>query len=131
MEQLTERERNYDKSAVAKEDIAHSECILTDFGSDVLTKLAAYEDLEEEGKMIKLQCKIGDTIWDNDYGYPCAYAIKAISLGMCGDYIEDPISDSEIIYYFSNSNGTITGSFPSYAIGKSVFLTKEEAERNL
>ena len=129
MERLTEKERNYDKSAMAKEDIAYSECILTDFGSDVLTKLN-YEDLEED-KMIKLQCKIGDVIWDNDYGYPCAYTIKAISLGMCGDYIEDPISDSEVMYYFSNLSGSITGSFPDYAIGKSVFLTREEAERNL
>ena len=131
MERLTERERNYDGSAVFKEDIARSECILTDFGSDALTKLADYEDLEEEGKMVKLQCKIGDTIWDNDYGSPCAYTIKAISLGMCGDYVEDPISDSEVMYYFSNLSGSITGSFPDYAIGKSVFLTREEAERNL
>ena len=47
MERLTERERNYDGSAVSKEDIVCSECILTDFGSDALTKLADYEDLEE------------------------------------------------------------------------------------
>lgn len=26
-------------------------------------KLAEYEDLEEQGRLIKLPCKVGDTVW--------------------------------------------------------------------
>ena len=45
-----------------------------DFGSaNVLGKLAEYEDLEEQGLLLKLICKVGNVIWDNDYGKPCAY----------------------------------------------------------
>lgn len=31
--------------------------------SDALEKLAEYEDLEEQGRLIKLPCKIGDDVW--------------------------------------------------------------------
>ena len=31
-------------------------------------KLKDYEDLEEQGLLLKLPCKVGDTVWDNDYG---------------------------------------------------------------
>lgn len=30
---------------------------------DVLRKLAEYEDLEEQGKLLKLFCVRGDTVW--------------------------------------------------------------------
>lgn len=29
----------------------------------ILEKLAEYEDLEEQGRLIKLPCKVGDTVW--------------------------------------------------------------------
>ena len=31
--------------------------------SDVLKKLADYEDLEEQGRLIKLPCKVGDIVY--------------------------------------------------------------------
>ena len=31
---------------------------------DILNKLRFYEDLEEQGKLIKLPCKIGDTVYN-------------------------------------------------------------------
>lgn len=31
--------------------------------SDALKKLADYEDLEEQGRLIKLPCKVGDTVY--------------------------------------------------------------------
>ena len=30
--------------------------------------LKKYEDLEEQDRLIKLPCKVGDTVWDNDCG---------------------------------------------------------------
>ena len=94
----------------------------------VLKKLAAYEDLEEQGLLVRLPCKVGDTVWDNDFGHPESYEIKAFSYGYCDSYVEPDIED-EIIFYYENYPGSITGAFPMSEIGKTVFLTREEAEK--
>ena len=93
----------------------------------VLKKLCDYEDLEEQGLLMRLPVKIGDMIWDNDFGHPVSYEIKAFSYGFCDSYVEPNIED-EIIFYYENYNGSITGAFPMSEIGKTVFLTREEAE---
>ena len=98
---------------------------------NVLQKLADYEDLEEQGRLIKLPCKVGDTVWDNDFGRPCAYTITAFSFGECEEYICEPVTTKEVVFYYENSSGSITGSFAESAIGKSVFLNKSEAEAKL
>ena len=98
---------------------------------DVIDKLAQYEDSEEQGRLIKLPCKIGDTVWDNDYGNPCAYTITGFSVGTGEDYIDEPVSSKEVVYYYSNCSGTITGSFAVSEIGKTVFFTQVEAEQKL
>lgn len=97
----------------------------------ILTKLGDYEDLEEQGRLIKLPCKVGDTVWDNDYGRPCAYTITAFSFGECEEYICEPVTKKETVFYYANSSGSITGSFAESEIGKSVFLNKSEAEAKL
>lgn len=98
---------------------------------NVLQKLAYYEDLEEQGRLIKLPCKVGDTVWDNDCGRPCAYTITAFSFGECEEYICEPVTTKEVVFYYTNSSGSITGSFAESEIGKSVFLNKSEAEAKL
>ena len=98
---------------------------------DVIDKLAQYETLEEQGLLLRLPCKIGDTIWDNDYGKPCAYTITGFSFGTGEDYIDEPVSLREVVCYYSNYSGSITGSFAVSEIGKTVFLTKAEAEQKL
>lgn len=94
-------------------------------------KLAEYEDLEEQGRLVKLPCKVGDTVWDNDCGRPCAYTITAFSFGECEEYICEPVTTKEVVFYYANSSGSITGSFAEREIGKSVFLNKSEAEAKL
>nr|DAG47058.1 MAG TPA: hypothetical protein [Caudoviricetes sp.] len=128
MERLTERERNVDNTGVAKEEIADG--LLMPFAEKVLTKLADYEDAEEQGLLVRLPCKVGDTVWDNDFGHPVSYEINAFSYGYCDSYVEPNIED-EIIFYYENYNGSITGAFPMSEIGKSVFLTRDEAEKKL
>jgi hypothetical protein len=125
MERLTERERNVDGTGVAKEEITDG--LLKPFADKILTKLADYEDLEEQGLLVRLPVKIGDMIWDNDFGHPVSYEIKAFSYGFCDSYVKPNIED-EIIFYYENYNGSITGAFPMSEIGKTVFLTREEAE---
>lgn len=96
--------------------------------ADLREKLKDYEDLEEQGRLIKLPCKVGDTVWDIDFGFPTPCYISAFSLGECEDYIYDPISGKEIVFYHY---GRFTGSFLMSEIGKTVFLTKSEAESKL
>lgn len=128
MERLTERERNVDGTGIAKEEITDGS--LKPFADKILTKLAVYEDLEEQGLLVRLPCKVGDMVWDNDFGYPESYEIKAFSYGYCDSYVEPDIED-EIIFYYENYTGSITGAFPMSEIGKTVFLTREEAEKKL
>lgn len=97
----------------------------------ILEKLAEYEDLEEQGRLVKLPCKVGDTVWDNDCGRPCAYTITAFSFGECEEYICEPVTTKEVVFYYANSSGSITGSFAESEIGKSVFLNQSEAEEKL
>ena len=92
-------------------------------------KLKEYEDLEEQGLILK--CKAGDTVWDNDYGKPCPYTVTGFSFGTGEGYIDEPVSLKEVVYYYSNYSGSITGSFAVSELGKSVFLTQAEAEKRL
>lgn len=97
----------------------------------VYRKLKDYEELEEHGRLIKLPCKVGDTVWNNDDGIPCAYTITAFSFGECEEYICEPVTTKEVVFYYAKSSGSITGSFAESAIGESVFLNKSEAEAKL
>ena len=97
----------------------------------VYKKLAEYEDLEEKGLLLRLPCKVGDIVWDNDFGKPCTYTITGFSFGTGEDYIDEPVSEKEVVYYYSNYSGSITGSFAVSELGNTVFLTQAEAEQNL
>ena len=58
MERLTEWIDDGDRQAIPKTDIrnnGHNKCC---------NKLAEYEDLEEQGLLVRLPCKVGDTMYD-------------------------------------------------------------------
>ena len=123
MERLTERNnKRYSGKYKAKDNVWTADCI---------EKLGEYEDLEDNSLILRLPCKVGDKIWDNDFGKPCAYTITGFSFGTGGDYIDEPVSEKEVVYYYSNSSGSIIGSFVVSEIGKTVFLTQAEAEQKL
>lgn len=133
MERLTNREYGENSCAVYTSycDACHNSDCHCELVEDMVKKLADYEDLEEQGRLIKLLCKVGDTVWDNDCGRPCAYTITAFSFGECEEYICEPVTTKEVVFYYENSSGSITGSFAESEIGKSVFLNKSEAEAKL
>lgn len=81
----------------------------------ILEKLADYEDLEEQGRLIKLPCKVGDTV--------CVIVRKNISV----QKIQRATIDSEMKIEFC----TKRRGFALFDIGKTVFLTKSEAEAKL
>ena len=98
--------------------------------AEYLEELKSFKKAEEQGLLVRLPIKIGSTVWDNDFGYPESYEIKAFSYGYCDSYVEPDIED-QIIFYYENYNGSITGAFPISELGKTVFLTREEAEKKL
>lgn len=91
-------------------------------------ELKKYEDLEEQGKLLKLPCAAGDTVWDIDFGRPCSYEVTGFSFGSLNDDDWEEKVLEQVMVYYTNSSGSITGTFAASEIGKTVFLTKESAE---
>lgn len=75
-------------------------------------KLAEYEDLEEQGKMLKLPCKVGDTVYT-----ACSWGIET---GIVGGI--EIISD---MIFINNVSGQMIGE------ANNIFLTRQEAEDKL
>lgn len=112
MDRLTEWKD--DKKLLAKTKF------IGDFGSaNVLGRLAEYEDLEEQGLLLRLPCKVGTSVYmvAQDCGGDALYCRRGDCEG-CPD-----------LYEFVEEN-----KFEAYMcddIGKTVFLTKAEAEQKL
>lgn len=84
----------------------------------VLDKLCEYEDLEEDGRLIRLPCKVGDKVWIiyHDFIYESSVS---------GFFIEN----NQVIVEF-NCIRPITATYATN-FGKTIFLSYEEAERSL
>lgn len=112
MERLTERERNVDGTGVAKEEITDG--LLKPFADKILTKLAVYEDLEEQGLLVRLPCPIGTTVWDI-YGMGIRKnVVSGIEYGKDGRW-----------FLWANEDEWLG------ELNVVVFLTREEAENKL
>lgn len=97
----------------------------------VYRKLKEYEDLEEQDRLIKLPCKVGDTVWqimvvgvqskNIQYGIFKAVVTK-ISVDYQMNFLLSTITEDEERY-----RNEVT----STAIGETMFFTKSEAEAKL
>lgn len=135
MERLTERERNVDGTGVAKEEITDG--LLKPFADKILTKLAVYEDLEEQGLLVRLPCKVGDTVWVvtspiNVFGYDeydgdAEYEVYESFLSSVSYYA----SGEQFRIYAKVTNSFIAAYFRKCDFGESIFLTREDAEKKL
>ena len=88
-----------------------------------IQKLAEYEDLEEQGLLLRLSCKIGDTIWyvdNDDDDYPIKLEIDTISR-----------NDNNDIWYYAYDDVYCKFGFIDSDFGKTVFPTQAEAEQKL
>ena len=90
----------------------------------ICQRLKLYEDLEEQGLLLRLPCKIGSTLYQ-----PISNRINEYkAIGLCFD-----ITRNEFIYEVAYQIGLewykTTCDFD--CINKTVFLTKEEAEKKL
>lgn len=89
-----------------------------------MEKLADYEDAEEQGRYVKLPCKVRDVVYVKMASYCKTHYVEAevrdfvhfISCGFC------VVVTSK---YFYKEN------IPFSEFGKTIFLTKEKAEAKL
>lgn len=87
---------------------------------DSANKLAEYEDLEEQGLLIKLPCKVGDMVWFNTYKH-------GEDVGLQPHKVEEV----RVRFLMERDYADPYTEIPDYDFGKTVFLTKEEAEAKL
>ena len=91
----------------------------------VLKKLCDYEDLEEHGLLVRLPCKVGDTVYVPTRNFISELRITMASINSRGKlYFSWVLDDDRGIY--PNLDG-----FSGYELGKTVFLTREEAVKKL
>ena len=88
----------------------------------VLEKLATYEDLEEQGLLVRLPCKVGDMVYVPTRNFISELRIVMISVDMHGTYFRWMLNSG----IYPNLDG-----FSGNKLGKTVFLTREEAEKKL
>ena len=95
--------------------------------------LREYEQLEEQGLLLKLPCKVGDTVWVIDTIYECKYDYDCPKempyLYACEVYEEK--TECEYEYTEQVVRPKIFKMDMLNNFGKTVFLTKEEAEQEL
>lgn len=94
----------------------------------LIDKLAYYEDLEEQGRLIKLPCKVGDKIFLDFTGFG-----KDIDKFTVKDFHLDCFEDGETTLFcdYESNDRTFSGQIDVMEFGKTVFLTKSEAEAKL
>lgn len=159
MERLTIRSKNSDMVWFkdAENGNAHLEpCEMTAHHNRMaLDKLATYEDAEEQGLLLRLPCKVGDTVYvdstilpiedmecyeDIENKIPSYFSGRVVSfrfakrnwmkIAVKTKWLREWIDDEtgpESDYIECEKNFTILLSM----IGKTVFLTKSEAEAKL
>ncbi len=101
--------------------------------AELRAKLKKYEDAEESGLLVRLPCKVGDTVWTNlawsgwyfrETDKP--YKARVVFIGINGAD-ERGGGCFNVIY----DKGEHMMQFDFSEIGKTVFLTREEAEAAL
>lgn len=88
----------------------------------IIERLAEYEDLEEQGLLLRLPCKVGDIVYSITRDFISEYTICSIEVYNDGFFFCWKCEKGIYI----NVRG-----FTNYQIGKDVFLTQAEAERKL
>lgn len=87
-----------------------------------LKELKSYKEAEEQGLLVRLPCKVGDTVYVPTRNFISEFRIIMISVDMHGTYFRWMLNSG----IYPNLDG-----FSGNKLGKTVFLTREEAEKKL
>ena len=117
---LKSRLAAYEDTGVEPEDIkvheaAYNECLTRTYGP-FKQKISQWLQAEQDGRLVVLPCKVGDHVW--------ADGREAIVVWFFGYKTERYLHAQ----FLDNAEYT---DIPFYEIGKTVFLTREEAEAAL
>ena len=93
---------------------------------DVIDKLAEYEGLEEQGRLVKLPCKVGDVVY-----YVCDNRVMSSEVLSVKYHAEAENHGVFIRERLAVDFEGIPAEIDFNTIGKTVFLTKSEAEQKL
>lgn len=107
-----------DRQAIPRPDIrnnGYSKCC---------NKLADYEDLEEQGLLVRLPCKVGDIVYVPTRNFISELRITLVSVDT---------SDGAMYFSWMLNAGIYPNldGFSGYELGKTIFLTRKEAEKKL
>ena len=133
MERLTEKYRNDNGTAISKESLINQRTNgINDYCSRIITKLADYEDAEEQGLLLRLPCKPKSEVFLICSRYTrCSFEDVPFEESSCIGCENDCDSHKEI-YIHRNSSVDVEWIVRNLnKFGKTVFLTKEEAEVKL
>lgn len=121
---LQDRVADYEDTGLTPEHVVNAKTIIESAFADDTSKAERIRKLvaaDDEGRVVVLPCKVGDTVFarlDNKSKYVCVCKVKQIVVGNIGFVTFAPIGAPEREYDVS-----LRG------FGKTVFLTREEAEK--
>lgn len=136
MERLTERtalgilvKENYEKKSLKtlyscygeNPNPYYSNC---EEGYCAMEKLADYEDLDEQGRLIKLPCKVGDTVYAIGFNNNKPIIYESVVLSIL-------ITEKEIAFNVKVDEFGINSKLKQSMFDKTVFLAKSAAEAKL
>lgn len=90
----------------------------------VYRKLKDYEDLEEQGRLIKLPCKVGDTVYAIGFNNNKPIIYESVVLSIL-------ITEKEIAFNVKVDEFGINSKLKQSMFDKTVFLAKSAAEAKL
>lgn len=129
MERLTEKDQ-YSQDYKIQAKNLNSHCVAIDakgymtYYGQHIDKLAEYENLEEQGRLIKLPCKVGDTVYAIGFNNNKPIIYESVVLRIL-------ITEKEIVFNVKVDEFEINSQLKQSMFGKTVFLTQSEAEQKL
>ena len=91
--------------------------------NEIFDRLQEYEVAEENNQIIVPPCMVGDTVYQVTRNFISEFRVRFIEISTCGNLFLHTNLINGIVY-----TGEI---FSKSEIGKTIFLTKEEAEKAL
>lgn len=105
--------------------------------AELLEELKSYKEAEEQDLLVRLPCKVGDTVWVvtspiNVFGYDeydgdAEYEVYESFLSSVSYYA----SGEQFRIYAKVTNSFIAAYFRECDFGESIFLTREDTEKKL
>lgn len=105
---------------------ASGECDNCEIMTSVCEKLGKYEDLEEQGRLVKLPCKVGDVVY-----YVCNNRVMSSEVLSVIYHVEAENHGVFIRERLTVDFEGIPAEIDFNTIGKTIFLTRDKAEAKL